>query len=448
MKPRHIWFSAVFVLAAVLPAFAGRPDASSNREIVVYRRNLAEIREVRTVTLPNGTGSVDLQQIAPMIQPGSAQIELLSGRAETVSLETLSNLLDMDNYWEGQIGQQVSLITSDTTYSGILRRVTSARLFLQSGKSDMLTPVPRGPVEDDLKLETLPSSVVTETTLRWNVTKAKGGQAKIRLRYLADGLQWSGQHRLVLDGTSGSIEAGCLITNHSGIEFPFARLVLVGGEIHLAGDQRKVDRVNPAPGAASGDKGTRFGEVRRWVIDQSGTLASDGESLISLSRDDKLATDRYYVYDAAIYDDRVHAQVDVVPDHAIPAGEVRIYDSRDGSDWFISSDNVDDTPPGSPMKLTLAQAFDLTAERTRLSESSAAGEDTKQSFLVVLGNAGSSAVVIRVLDRLFGDYSVNSAMIDGKETKSIAVDARTVRFDVPVESGKTSTLTYEIRYAR
>lgn len=444
---RSLSVLALLVLA-ISPTLASRPDNATSREIVVYRRNLAEIRETRTVELPSGNGYVDLQQIAPTIQPGSARIELISGKAETASLETLTRLLNMDGYWEGLLGQKVTLATKDTTYTGILRRVTSARLFLQEGDGPALILVPRGQVEDSLTIKHLPSGIVTETTLRWNVAKAKGGNAKIRLRYLADDVTWSGSHRLTLDGDKATLVSGTLVTNNTGFELPFTRLVLVGGEIHLAGDQRKVDRMNPAPGASSGDKPSRFGEVRRWIVDQPGVLSEDSRNLFTLSSEGNLSADRFYVYDAAIYNDRVHAKVEVTGEHAIPAGEVQVYESRDGDTWFTSSDNVDDTPPGSPLTLTLAQAFDLTAKRTRLSESAASGEDTRQSFRVTLGNSGPNAVTVRVLDRLFGDYSVPEATVNGKSVMHQAVDARTIRFDVPVESGGTSTLTYEIRYAR
>jgi len=420
-----------------------------DRELVIYQRDVAEVREVRNVSLAAGVQSIDFRGVAPTLQPGSVIIELISGKGiETQSLQYLERLVDLENWWTAQIGQKITVEAGDTSYTGILRRVTGSDLYLQETDGPALTLVSRSTAEEGLSISSLPGVLVSEPTLRWNVKADRAGKAKIRVRYLATGLTWNGEHKLNLDDSGGELVAGAVVSNMTGADLGYSKILLMAADIHLAGDQRKVDRVNPNPGASRGDKQSRFGELRQWAVEVPGTLAQESRTTYTLSSGKTSPVDRLYLYDATIYDDRIHALVETTADQAVPAGEMRIYDKIKNESWFIGSDNVDSTPPGSPLRLKLAQSFDLTADRTRMHEGSAAGMDTQQSFRVRIGNSGDAKVVVRVLERLFGDWKLNRADLNGAAVTSMEEDARTLRFDVPVDPGKTVTLNYEIRYER
>lgn len=437
----------LFALLLLTTATAANAELL-NRELVIYQRDLAQVREVHTVKLAGGEETVTLGGILRSIDPGSVELSVLSGRGiETRAVSYAGNLFDFERYWNALLGNEVTLSVGDSSVSGILRRITGMNLFLE-GAEGVLTPVSRGTAEDNRVIESLPTGVVTVPSLLWTVDAKRSTTAKIEISYLASGLSWKGEHKLLLDGKKVEVTSFATVSGPGSESIEYDRLTFVGGDVHMAGDQRKVDRLNPKPGASTSDSGSRFGQLRRWTIETPGTLYAGTETSFELTHAKTSGAETKYVYDASIYDDRVYAKLELTLDQALAAGEVRVYEKRDGGEWLTGSDRIDGTPPGSPLELTLAQAFDLTAERTRTVEKSAADEDTWQNFQVLLGNSGANDVTVRVLERTFGEWSIHQAELDSRPIIMTKLDARTAAFDVPVPTGKTVKLCYEIRYER
>lgn len=446
MTRRSTLLMALAVLIAfgtVAPLAAMPNDPATERDVVVYLRDLASVAETRTVTLEKGEHSIDLTSILPHILAGSATIEARG--VDTRGLQVIDNLFDLDKYWASRVGEMVAVNDGDTTRSGILRRATGSHLFLDIDGA--LVPVSRSAADKDLSIDMIPAGLVTEPTLRWQYDAKKAGDVTLRLSYLAEGLTWEGRHRLDVDGSSATVTPGFTVTNSSGVVLPYSSLTLAAGEIHLAGDRRRVDRMNPKPGAASDSKTEQLGDLRTWKMEGAGMLTLGETTMQPMGAVEASGVERSYVYDATIFDDRAMTRLGFTLPRSLPSGTVRVYDHKKGDVLFTGEDAIDDTPAGSPFELTLGQVFDLTAERTRMEETRN-DEGTRQTFKVVLGNSGANKVSIRVLERLFGDWSITSATLDGNSVDAQRVDARTARFDVPVPAGKTVTLTYEIRYAR
>jgi hypothetical protein len=242
------------------------------------------------------------------------------------------------------------------------------------------------------------------------------------------------------------------LENESEINYPYNKMQLVGGTVHLAGDQRRVDRMNPKPGAVKTANESSFGDVHRWKIDTPGILYSSHETVLPFVKINGIKLETRYVYDATIFNDRVTTHIELNMDSAIgkalPTGNVRIYRKAEDGLLFVGEDGIDNTPVGSPLDLIVGQAFDLTAERVRDLEEPTPDGGTKQKFKVKLGNSGAENIEVEVLERLFGSWSIASATVNGIEVKHSRVDARTAKFEVPVPGGETSTLEYEIIYKR
>ncbi len=452
---RHIQlFLTALLLIAASNALGERPDPADSREVIVYTRGIVEIREVRTVSLARSVGEILLPMLPGTIYAGSVTLEILQPKGvSTISLGYAYDQVTVDKLWAARVGQSYECTVDSVEYSGTILRVDDNKIYLEP--RDMpgaIRIIEISEIEEKLFTET-PTGLVSEPSFRWRYRSGSNGKAKLRLTYLAEGMNWYAEHRVVQSASRMALTSHFIIDNLTGVNFAYDRLTLVAGEIHLADDKRKVDRMNPRAGAFAGADNSRFGNIRRWIVEGPGVLPNGEQTLLPLVSIEGLSLERRYVYDATIFDDRttLHHEFTVSGKmaEALPAGTVRLYRREsDGEMLFIGEDKIDDTPPGSPLNLTVGTVFDLTAERTRMKEESTPDGGTSQRFRVTLGNSSNEAITVEVFERLFGNWTVASVKVNGIAADPVVVDARTIRFDVNVLSGKTALVEYEIRYSR
>ncbi len=419
-----------------------------SRDIVVYTRDIAEIQEVRTVKLERGYNTIRLFGIASDLLEGSVSIEAVESDVSTHSIAFTALDFDMDAYWKAQIGQYIEIDLEDgEEVEGLLRMVVDDDLYFENSKEDgELFVIERRDI-DESELDNLAPHLSTQPSLVWTYETDKRGELNVRITYLTEGLYWDGEHKIELEDDHATLVAAAVVVNETGMNLDYDHISFIGGHIHLAGDRRRVDRMNPKPGAMMGGTDSQFGDVRRWTAG-GGELLADHNTRIALLWEEAAAVTRSYVYDATIFNDRISAHVEFELGDALPYGDVRVYEIHDDETLFIGEDRVDDTPPGSPIDLNIGQVFDLTAERTRMSEGPGEDGNTTQRYQVMLGNSGDAGVTVRVLERMFGDWDIPNASVARTAIVPIKVDARTAAFDIMVPAGETVILTYEIVYER
>ncbi len=449
---QHLRTALLLTLALLtaLPAFAMRPDPAETRDIAVYLRGIAEIREVREVELQKGENEILLPYIPSSAVGGSFRLSILDGKVETHSIALALDLLDEDLIWQARIGETVTLETYDTTYTGTLLRVSSSMFYFRpTSNPDIIQSVPYGDVRPP-ELTEPPGDLVTETSLRWTYDSKKKHTATIELSYRIENITWYADYRLTTQRDQGRLHGMTVIENFTNLPLPYDRLTLVAGEVHLAGDSRRVDRLNPQPGAAMANAGTEGG-IRRWNFDEPGMLRSGHITTLPLIDETRLAVNTTYVYDAAIFNDRIATQLEVAGASStkpLPAGTVHIYRQHDDDILFIGEDTIDNTPPGAPLELRVNQAFDLTAQRKRMRETANTRGGSSQTYTVTLGNSMAETVTVDVLERLFGDWSLEDVACTTGTVTPETMDARTAKFTVTVPAGETTELTYTVVYSR
>jgi len=450
-KLSFLIFVLLISLTFVSSSFALRSDPADSREIVVYTRNISEINEIRTVEIEKGTNTIALPMITVGVIPGSVELEILKPSSIGTQFVSFSqDLFDLTKYWRSRIGEEVELFLKDDSVAtiGVLKQVNDKHLFLEpTGKENSIQLIKRSDLKE-IAIENIPAEMVMEPSFLWKYKSSKNGKAKIRLKYLSRNISWNGEHNVKINEDKAEVYGSFVVENHSGVSLPYDKLILVGGAIHLAGDKRRVDRLNPKPGAIINDSDSQFGDVRRWIVEEKGLLHSGHSSVITLIDENNQAVDRSYIYDATIFDDRVSSHIKLTLDSAFPGGKVRIHEKLGKEVLFIGEDKIDDTPAGSEMNLNIGQVFDLSAERIRKQEVGTSEGGTSQTFTVILGNSSNKKVNITVLERLFGDWEISNADVDGSAVSHTIKDARTASFEVPVPAGKTVNLNYEIRYVR
>ena len=126
----------------------------------------------------------------------------------------------------------------------------------------------------------------------------------------------------------------------------------------------------------------------------------------------------------------------------LPKGIVRVYKKdTEGALQFIGEDQIDHTPEDETIRIKMGEAFDIVAERVQTNfKILDSGHLYESSYRVSLRNHKEEDVVITVVERLSGDWTIQENSHDYVKEAS-----HRIRFDVPVEKKSSAELTYTAR---
>ena len=358
------------------------------------------------------------------------------------------------------------------TDSGILLSASDGlALALADGRVKVIREYDSFSVVDGARL--LPQ----QAELRWTVEAQRGGDADFVLSYPMGGLAWRAEYTARLQpgeqACQLALDGAAMLANRSGVGFADAQLTLVAGTPARAGSgapqfARSMDaRAAAAPmkAEAAMPAERRSGEHHAYVLPEPIRVASGTIERIPLfPSQSAVACERDYVVDSGandwqpprpIIEPGFNGRTGQLPvtavvtfqntaeaglGRALPEGRVRVLEGND----LVGESMLAHTAEGGELRLQLARAFDLRAEREatgfRVDRS---GRTITESFRIKLGNGGDRDASIRVIEPLprWSDWQLVSSTVE-----PVRSAAREVEFVVPVEAGGEAELEYTVRY--
>jgi hypothetical protein len=146
---------------------------------------------------------------------------------------------------------------------------------------------------------------------------------------------------------------------------------------------------------------------------------------------------------------RVNAQVRVAFDNseaarlglALPKGIVRVYkkDSR-GQVIFVGEDAIEHTPKGETVKLTLGQAFDVTAMAKEIDFERLSDTSSESAYEIEVKNAKPEAITVTVSEALPGEWRILE-----ESDKHERADAHRAEWKIAVPAEGSAKLTFRVR---
>ena len=124
----------------------------------------------------------------------------------------------------------------------------------------------------------------------------------------------------------------------------------------------------------------------------------------------------------------------------LPAGRFRIY-QRDtsGSVQLLGEDSIEHTPRNEKVSLIVGTAFDIVANRKRLSYRRLGPREMREEFEIVVRNRKTTAETVELLERHYQDWSVEKT--SEPFTKE---DASTMRYFLNLKPNESRTVTYTV----
>jgi hypothetical protein len=448
MFPRLVRLPVLLGLTAALTAPFSIAHAASPA-LTIYSRDLGLVRETRTLDGAAGD-TVRISDVPERIDFSSVRL-VPEGGARVSHLAYRWDVASGDALIESAHGHRVKVRSrGDRVVEGTLVAADGGWLVVRSDDGAILT-LARSAVEE-VRLATPPASLSLRPTLEAVVEGARRGRTEAELSYLTGGLSWSAEHVVVRRGENTAVwSANVTIQNTTGRSFENAAVRLVAGE-----PRRDQPMPQPMMGRAvaldmaqekSADLSEQtFSEYHLYTLDRPATLRDREEQSFTMITPHTIHVTPIYLYRGG--DSRgVMSQMELVNSSSaglgvpLPGGRVRIYEADpSGALQFTGETRIAHTPEGEKLTLEMGAAFDLAAERRELESHRISDREREYSVEIKLRNRKKTAVSIRVLENVGGDFEVTK-----KTHEFTRKDAGTIQFDVPVAAGKEVVVGYTVR---
>lgn len=442
----------------------------SSLTLTVYNQNLGLVSETRRVDLPAGETLLALEDVSGLMQPETV---LLSAQGLRVIEQSLAaDLLTPQRLLEASVGRTLQIIRSHPeTGEDIVEEARllslAGGLVLQIGDRIEIDPPGR------LAFTGLPAGLRSQPTLLARVFPGQAGPNDLRLDYLTGGLSWRADYVARLNAAADRLDLSALVTltNATDTDFEGAILRLVAGAVNQGPVAYKAEQVEQfvtmqarADMAPAPEMSEAVAAADRYVysLGRPVTLSRGETKQIPLmsARDVKVV--REYRFDGAV--NAYRGAVGGEPENAaivlelandpdlglgapLPAGTVRVYgppqsdgESGAAATLFLGADAIDHTPEGEKARLTIGQAFDVTARSEITVDDRLSSSSYETGQKVTVKNAKDEPVEVVVARSLPRGWSLRE-----ESAPHTQENANRIAWRLTVPAGGETVLTYRIR---
>lgn len=456
--------------ATLLPLGAAaqelRLTAENRRSLIltVYNQNLGLVSETRRLDLPAGETLLAIEDVPGQMLPET--VLLAAPGLRIIEQSLAGDLLTPQRLLEASLGQTIQIIRAHPETGADMveeARVLSLAggLVVQIGNRIEIDP-PGRPA-----FTSLPAGLRSAPALLARVFPGQAGPNDLRIDYLTRGLSWRADYVARLNRTSEYLDLQALVTltNATDSDFEGAALRLVAGEVNqgpqtFKGQQTFMRAESAVAMAPAADMSEAVAAADRYVYSLANpvTLRRGETKQIPLMSAHNVRVTREYRFEGLVSGHpgleeigplnaalvlELENTTDLGLGAPLPAGIVRVYgpsESAEGATLFLGADGIAHTPEGEKARLTLGQAFDVTAraERTVYERLSDRSYETGQQ--VTVKNAKAEAVEVVVAGDMPPGWTLREESAAHERDS-----ANRISWRLAVPAGGETVLTYRVR---
>ncbi|MEN6521247.1 MAG: DUF4139 domain-containing protein [Armatimonadota bacterium] len=455
----------IIAVLTVITTAATAQTVSGPKEVqlTVYNGNFALVKDTRTVTLNQGTNSIEVEDVAALIDPTSILIRSLSNSGSFSILEQnyQYDLINPENILNKSVGQRVTFTIFDEsgkqyTQSGILLSpVSNGGVVIKTDDGNVVLS-PQGQVS----LVKMPEGLRPRPTLNWLLRSSKSGSQQAEISYMTDGIGWKADYVVLVNKNDTALDLNGWVTlnNQCGTTYNDAKLTLMAGDVKRAQDKiygaAKKRAYSPAQVLTEAETAPQFEEksffeYHMYTMERPTTIRNNETKQLSLLNAANTKVTKELIYDPQ--DNTNYHKINVVLQlmnskennmgMPLPAGKIRVYKLDDqGAQQFIGEDMIDHTPKDEKIRLNIGDAFDVVGDNKRTDYQKISDNVVEESFEVTVRNHKDSPVEVNVIEHAYSTWRVVKSS-SGYNKK----DAQTIVFPVKVPANGETTITYTIR---
>jgi len=434
-------------------------ESQSAIAVTIYNDNLALVKDKRRVELTGGRQRLSFVDVSAQIRPETA---LLTGGGVSVVEQNFDfDLLTPQVLLEKAVGSEVRIVRyhpqtgEEIVDRGTLLSVANG-VVLKIGDRIEINPPGR------IVLSEVPPNLRPRPTLVLDIEGGSPGTAELELAYLTGGLGWKADYVASLNADETAIDLDGLITltNTSGTSYRNALLQLVAGKVNVVQPIFPQDLAVAQSITAAREVKVREEaafEYHLYTLEHPATIGENQTKQVALMAASAIPVSKEYRFVRTVNEQdwqnaepqRVNATVRLSfpnPEAAhlgrpLPGGVIRVYKADSaGRSIFVGEDQIEHTPENETVKLSLGQAFDVTAtgkptELTKISD-----RVWEAGFEIVVKTAKPTPITATMVEQFPADWRILQENLPHQKT-----DARTATWALPVAAKGEAKLTYRVR---
>lgn len=453
----------------------------ASTELTVYNQGFALVKETRTLDLKEGRQNVAIENVASMIDPTSVAMKSLTDPSSLSILEQnyQYDLISPLAILNKSVGKRVTfirtlgnvrdvlsgtLISSPTsvvgtaeggnqqTYNGMVIRTDSGAIVLS----------PTG----EIQVEQVPEGLISKPTLMWDLDSNKAGSNNVELSYITNGISWTANYVLTIDGIGhGDLKGWVTLNNNSGATYKDAKLKLLAGDVNTVQERSRVVRTMNAARLKSADAAPAFQEeslfeYHLYTLQRPATVRDRETKQVSLLEGaavpvtKKIVIDsmrdygQWYPTEGEVGTGDLHPQVrlEFVNDEKsnlgmpLPQGKFRIYQrDKSGSVQLLGEDQINHTPRNERLSLVVGRSFDIVSSRKRTEFRRLGTNHTTESYAIEVRNRKTTPETVFVMERHWADWKITTESLKGKK-----LDATTQQYELTLAPNEVKTIEYSV----
>jgi len=437
--------------------------------VTVYNSNIALVRDVRQLQLPNGTFRLKFMDIAATVNPATVHFRSTT-EPDKVSAQEQNyeyDLLEPNKLLNKYVGKEVTLVRTYMDNGSTKHEEIKATLLANNNGpvwkigNDIVT----GVYGESYRFPEVPANLYDRPTLLMTLQNSGAHKQTIEASYLANNLNWNADYVLTVtrDDKAADLDGWVTLTNNSGTAFHNARLQLVAGELNRLPAREQARAMNvqvlPQAKAISEFVEENFSEYHLYSLGRRTSLEDKETKQISLLEGSGVPVEKLYTVngqnfyyhsqqnpgsplkDAVLVSYKFKNEEKGGLGIPLPGGNVRVYqkDSKGGL-LFIGEDHIDHTPKDEFVTVRIGSAFDIVAERKQTDYKKIANNVYEMEFSITIRNHKDTPVTVQVNEPIGGDWEILSSSYPATKTAAFAA-----QFNVPVKANGESVLTYRVR---
>ena len=206
--------------------------------VTVYNSNVALVRDVRRIKLPEGSIDLRYMDIAAQVNPATVHIVSLTAPKELNVLEQdyEYDLLSPQKLLQKYVGKELTLVRV-VTENNSTREVPMKAVLLADNDGPVWkvgNEIITGMGADRYVFPDLPENLYSKPTLVWLLDNRRAGEQTVEASYLTNQMNWNADYVLTVhsDQKSADLNGWVTVVNQSGASFRNALLQLVAGELN------------------------------------------------------------------------------------------------------------------------------------------------------------------------------------------------------------------------
>ncbi|MBI4476402.1 MAG: DUF4139 domain-containing protein [Acidobacteria bacterium] len=446
-------------------------DDQTDLSVTVYNSDIALVRDVREVKLPEGTFDLRFMDIAATVNPATVHFRSLTEPPRLGVLEQNYeyDLLEPDKLLKKYVGREITLARWRQENGTSKLEELKATLIALNNNGPIWkigTEIVTGLHADHYRFPELPDNLYSRPTLIWTLANRGSSRHRVEASYLAGNLAWNADYVLTVsrEHDKGDLDGWVTLRNTSGTAFKKARLQLVAGDLNrvrqtVVGKREAFDRAMAAAAPEAAFAQEAFSEYHLYTLGRRTSIGHNETKQINLLSGTGVPVRKVFVVEGRsfYYRNQQHPGSplrDVVQTYykfrndersnlgmPMPAGIVRVYQADStGGVQFAGEDRIAHTPKDEELSLHIGNAFDVVCERKQTDYLRVGEGSYELAFEVTLRNHKDTPISVEVNEPIGGSWRMISASHRWEKT-----DAWAARFTVPVAANGTAVLTYRVR---